>query len=415
MIDFMEFNGFLRDNGSVGVRNIVGIIPAGKCANRLAHRIWQAAQSDTVTEPGRDSSLSVFPILHTHPCTFLEHDNRTAFRTLSNIGKNPNLAAVVVVGLGCEQLSTAELAESIAEAQKPVASVTVEESGGMEKAFHKGLDAVKTFLSDTESAERQRFPIEKLTLALKCGGSSAVSAVSCNPALGAATDRLIAAGGSAVFAEILENVGAEHLIEKRATSKAVYHKIVSHIRDMEEQIEKTGFDIRGSEPTKGNIESGLTTIEEKALGALMKTGTTPIVEALDYGEQAVEKGVNFVFTPDDTPELLMAMAASGAQVLVFTTGGGMPARLQRTPAMVGRFDLLPMIRVVGNTHDYEAMREFFDINAGTIIEKTESIVAVGDKILDEVIAVASGKQPAMERMEIDYIEPLKMYAGGPLI
>ena len=401
----MEFKAFMRPDGSAGVRNYLAIIPAGKCANRLAYRIFKETENLSGEIDG------VLPLLHTHPCVSLPEDNERALRILAGLGKNPNVAGAIYVGVGCEPLSAESLADQASESGKPIAWVTIKAAGSFDAAVDAGKQIVAKMVRSFAGMERTAVSVEHLTIALKCGGSSAASSISSNPAVGHAMDLVVEGGGTVIFAEVLENVGAEEILARRAANKDVLDTIYECIRRMESRVRQLGVDIRGAEPTQANIEAGLTTLEEKSLGAVMKTGSCPIVGALRYGEAPRQPGLHFMDSPDDTPELFMGMAAAGAQLLVFSVGGGVAAKLQRTPGEVGRFDLVPVIKVIGDPHAYKGMEEYFDINAGTVIEGIEGVRDVGQRIFNEVLGVASGKRTKMELMRCDYREPLSIWCS----
>jgi len=398
----MEFLGYERPGDLVGVRNYVALIPAGRCANELAARI-----ADEVGE-------GVVALLHNQPCIHLKPDNEMALRTLIGLGTNPNVAAAIVVGIGCEGLPPQDIAEGIAKSNKPLELLTIEREGSYQATLDKGVRVAQKMLGDASLLKRKPFDLSHLTLALKCGGSDTTSAVACNPVIGWATDTIIAQGGSAIFSETAEIIGAEHILAKRAANEEISRRIYEIVARMESRIRDAGVDIRGSEPTPGNIRGGLTTLEEKSLGAIVKAGTVPIQGVLEWSERPQGKGLFFMDGSANSPQIFLGMAAAGAQILAFGFGGGLPARFRTTPsASGGGLPILPVIKILGNPKDSEE-KEYFDIYVGTIIEGQESVPEAGERLLREIIAVASGKPTKLE-MFSRYREIMEMYAMGPVL
>ncbi|MCD6536187.1 MAG: UxaA family hydrolase, partial [Thaumarchaeota archaeon] len=268
----MEFMGFQRENGEIGVRNYVAVIPTVGCANEVAEAI-----ADRV--PGSK------PLLHHQGCCMIQSDIEVVERTLMGLGSNPNVAAVVLVGLGCESVSIDKVGDGIAETGKPVESVVIQDIGGFSKAVEKGVEAARKGVEHAERFKRQSFDLSNLTVGIKCGSSDATSGIVSNPAVGLVIDRLIDEGGTAIFGEITEMIGAEYVLARRAKTSEVAEQILKVVHELEEKIKSLGVDIRGSNPTPGNIRGGLSTIEEKSLGAIVKGGSKPIQGVLDYGEK----------------------------------------------------------------------------------------------------------------------------------
>jgi len=398
----MEFLGYERPDGLVGVRSYVALIPAGRCANELAARIADEVGGGVVA------------LLHNQPCVHLKPDNEMALRTLIGLGMNPNVAAAIVIGIGCEGLPPQDIAEGIAKTDKPVELLTIEREGDYQKTLDRGIRIAQDMLADVSLLRRQPFDISHLILALKCGGSDATSAVACNPVAGWAADALIAQGGSAVFTETAEIIGAEHILAERAADERIAQRIYEVVARMEDRIRDAGVDVRGSEPTPGNIQGGLTTLEEKSLGAISKAGTTPIRGVLEWSEKPHGKGLFFMDCSANTPQIFLGMAAAGAQILTFGFGGGLPARFRGTPASSGGgLPILPVIKILGNPED-SSEKEYFDIYVGTVVEGQEPVSEAGERLLKEIIAVASGKPTKLE-MSPRYQEIMEVYSTGPTL
>ena len=400
--EITEFLGYERPDGSVGVRNYVALIPAGKCANGLAASIAD------------DVGSGVVALLHNQPCIHLKPDNEMALRILIGLGTNPNVAAAIVVGIGCESLPPEDIADGIASSGKPLELLTIENQGDYQTVLDKGVRVAKEMLADASLMKRKPFDPGHLALAVKCGGSDTTSALACNPVAGWAVDSIIAQGGTAVFSETAELIGAEHIVARRAADQATAKRIYEVVDRMEKRVEDAGVDIRGSEPTPGNILGGLTTVEEKSLGAIAKSGTSPLRGVLEWGERPPAKGLFFMDGSANSPQMLLGLAATGAQVMTYGVGGGLPARFRTVPALgFGALPILPMIKILSHPKEVKE-KEYFDIYAGTIIEGKESVSEVGQRLLQEIVAVASGKPTRLE-MSSRYREVMEMYTTGPIL
>ena len=396
----MEFQGYKRADGSVGVRNHVLVVSASNCANELATMISQGVKG-------------TLALTHNHECTRLQPDTERAMRTLVGMGSNPNVAAALVVGLGCDHLPASEIAEGIAQSQRPVEAVTIEEMGGFQEALERGTKAARHMVSQASGAQRQPYDLGQITLGVKCTGTDTMSALAGHRAVGRAYDVVIGSGGRAMFSETAELIGAEHIIARRAASKEVAQRLYEVVERMEKAIVTAGVDIRGSQPTRGNIQGGITTLEEKSLSAIVKSGTTPLVGVLEYAERPQGKGLFFMDGTAMTSQLFAGMAAVGAQLLILSVGGGLPARFRNLTGYAGWLPVVPVIKVLSNPSDSREA-EYFDIYAGGIVEGKEPAEQVGDRLIQEILAIASGKPSRSER-HFAYQEPLELYATGPLL
>ncbi len=398
----MEFQGYARPDGSVGIRNYGVVIPGGRCANELATRI-------------ADGVPGVVALVHNQPCIHLKSDNQMALRALIGLGRNPNTAAALIVGLGCEGLPLEELAEGILQTRKRVELLTIAKEGNYQAVLDKGLRIAREMVAETSLLKRQPFDLSHLTLGLKCGGSDATSALASNPVAGWAADKIIAAGGRALFTETAEIIGAEHILGKRAEDQKTAQHLYAIVNRLEKRIREAGVDIRGSEPTPGNIQGGLTTLEEKSLGAIAKSGSAPLRGVLEWAERPEGKGLFFMDGSANTPQVSLGLAAAGAQVMTFGFGGGLPARFRYLPALSGgSLPILPTVKILGNPMD-AGEKEHFDIYVGTIIEGKEGIAQAGEKLLQEILDVASGKPTKLENMGSPYREVMEIYQTGPTL
>ncbi|MBN1151977.1 MAG: UxaA family hydrolase [Dehalococcoidia bacterium] len=397
----MEFMGYPRANGSVGARNYVAVIPAVQCGNELADRI--------ATEVGGP----VVALTHNAACVNIPSDKEMVHRTLVGLGANPNVAAAIVVGIGCDGPPAGPIAEEIARTGKPVELVTIEREGTYEKAVEKGVRFARQMRADSSTLQREPFDISHLVFASKCTGSTPASIMACNPAVGWAADALVAAGGTFIFSETTEIIGAEHLLARRAVNQEVASRIIEVAERLERRIRATGEDIRGSQPNPGNIWGGMTTLEEKSLGAIAKSGSSPISGVLEWGERPSGHGMYFMDGAANTPQIFLGFAAGGAQVMSLNYGAGLPTRYHNFTCAVGGIATVPVMKVFSSPQDVSQM-EYFDIYAGTIIEGRETVADVGQRLLEELAAIASGK-PARQEMNARYREPLIMYYTGPIL
>jgi len=374
----MNFFGYRRPDGTVGIRNHVLVMPTVNCANLVARKISAVVKGTTWFE-------------HQHGCAQLAPDAAQTARALIGHGTHPNVYGVVVVGLGCEVVLAKDVAAEIKKQcpYKPVHLVIIQEEGGELKAIESGSAAAQQMVLEASMITREPIDVSELILGTECGGSDACSGLSGNPALGTASDLLIDLGGTSILAETAELIGAEHIIAERAINEDVKKRCYATIKDFEEMAMKSGVDMRGGNPTPGNIEGGLSSIEEKSLGCVYKAGTRPLQDVIGWAEKINKKGLIFMDTPGNDIEQLTGMVAGGCQIVVFTTGRGTPTG---SP-------IVPTIKVATNTTTYDNMRGNMDLNAGTIISGDETIEQVGQRILKEMLQVASGKMTKAEILE----------------
>ncbi|NOU95017.1 altronate dehydratase [Paenibacillus sp. LMG 31456] len=377
-----KFWGYRRKDGAVGVRNHVLILPTIVCATQSAMRITELVQG-TVS------------FVHQHGCAQVGVDYDQTFRTYVGIGCNPNVYGVVVLGLGCETHQGRSVANEIAKRTgKPVELVSIQDHGGTLMTIAKGAQVAARMVQDASMQRREECDISELIVATECGGSDACSGLSANPAVGVVSDMIVDGGGTAILAETSEIIGAEHLLADRAVDDKVAKRVYEVIEAMEQKAIFMGVDIRTGNPTPGNIKGGLSSLEEKSLGAAAKAGSRPLQELINYAENPTKKGLVWMDTPGQDIEQLTGMVAGGAQVVLFTSGRGTPTG---SP-------IAPVIKIATNTRMFENMSDNMDMNAGTIIEGKESVQDVGQRIYDEVLQVATGK---MTKAEI-----LKQYDFG---
>ena len=362
------FLGYKRNDGTVGVRNHVLILPTTVCASHVARRITEEA-------PG------TIPLPHEHGCAQKGADCERTKDTLVGIARNPNVAAVLLVGLGCETISAPEAKEEIVSSKKPVEILIIQDSGGTQQSIQKGSIIARKLLEYAGKLEREPVDIGSLIVATQCGGSDACSGISGNPSSGHAADLIVEAGGTVILAETTEMIGAEHLLAERAVNENVARQIVGLVHRVEDRAQALGVDMRGANPAPGNIAGGITTLEEKSLGAIVKAGMSTVNEVLEYGQRPTRKGLVIMDSPGQDTASIAGELASGAQIITFTTGRGTPAG---SP-------VAPVIKIATNSIMFSRMSDNMDINAGTIIDGEETPQEVGKRIFNEILEVASGK------------------------
>jgi len=369
----MKITGYKRPDGSVGFRNHIAILASVGCANDVALRIGRMYPS-------------VLVLTHRQGCAQLGDDKDQTARTLVGLGKNPNIAGLLIIGMGCESITAHYLADEISKTGKIVEVLVVLDEGGLTAALPRGTKLIDLMVREASQMERVPCDPEHLTLGIKCGLSDTTSGVASNPATGIAADMLVESGGTVIFGETPEVIGAEHILAKRATSRGVGEKLYRLVNQCEERVRASGMDIRGANPAPGNIAGGITTIEEKSLGAIKKGGGTRLQGVLGYGDIPKKRGLFFMDGPGRTPEALTGLTATGAQVIIFSTGGGSPAG---TP-------ISPVIKVTGNPQTAQRLSGHIDVDVSSILRGEESLQEAGESIFQELLTVASGKATKAE-------------------
>ncbi len=364
----MNFLGYRRPDGKVGVRNHVIILPSVACSSEVGNAIARKVKD-------------VISIFHPHGCAQLPFDAEQTSRTLIGVGKNPNVAAVLVVGLGCEVVEAPSIASKIAESGKPVKSLVIQEVGGTLKTIREGVRIVREMVFYASQLKREKVKLDSLVLGVECGGSDACSGISANPALGVTSDLWIKEGGTIILSETTESIGAEHILARRAINQRVRKRILNIVKRTEMRALNLGLDIGRANPAPGNYAGGITTLEEKSLGCITKAGTSKIMEVLEYAESPTQRGLVLMDTPGQDAESVTDLIAGGTQIIAFTTGRGNP---MGSP-------IAPVIKIATNSYVYRRMKENMDNNAGEIITGRKTVQEIGEKIFREVIRVASGK------------------------
>ncbi|MEO6237404.1 MAG: UxaA family hydrolase [Vicinamibacterales bacterium] len=372
-----SFLGYRRPDGRVGVRNHLLVVPTVICSSVVAERVAAAVAPIGTALP------------HTAGCGQLGPDMTTTHETLAAYCGHPNVGAVLVIALGCEQVVAQHLADAARSAGKPAHIVAIQSEGGTIRATARATAIARELVAELAATGREPCDIAELILSVKCGGSDYTSGLASNPALGRVADRLIDLGGAAVLGEIAEIMGAEHLLAARASNPETARRLIRVIQRVETDAMALGLDIRGTQPSPGNIRGGLTTIEEKSLGATHKGGErSPLADVVGYSAPITRKGLTVMDTPGLDVESVTGMVGGGAQAVVFTTGLGTPTG---NP-------IAPVIKITGNARTAEAMADNIDLDVSGVLDDSETLEAAAGRLFDEVLAVCSGRDAAAERL-----------------
>ncbi len=382
------FQGFRRDSGRVGTRNYVGILTSVNCSASVARFIAQAAEREGLLAdyPNVDG---VVALVHGTGCGMaMSGEGYDLFKRVQwGYAGHPNLAGVLLVGLGCEVFQIPRFMEAYGLSEgESFRTMTIQGEGGTRRTIDQGLAVLREMLPRANAARRKACPAGELTLALQCGGSDGYSGITANPALGAAADLLVRNGGTAILSETPEIYGAEHLLTRRAESREVGEKLIARIKWWEDYTARNGGEMNNN-PSPGNKAGGLTTILEKSLGAAAKGGTTTLRGVYLYGERVDRRGFVFMDSPGYDPCSVTGQVAAGANVVCFTTGRG--SAFGYKPA--------PSIKLATNSQVYTRMTDDMDINCGDVLEGV-SIEDKGREIFETILAVASGRPSKSEAL-----------------
>ena len=386
-----HFQGYGRPDGKVGARNYVAVISSVNCSASVSRYVADRFRSADFARdfPHVDG---VIPITHKTGCgvqTGQPHE--LLKRTLAGVARHPNVAGYVMIGLGCEvnQVHLVRDQYKLNVLRSPAEAaptfINIQEAGGTAKTVDAAARAVLELCKRANEFRRTKQPISHLVLATNCGGSDGASGITANPALGIAGDELIRFGGTSVLAETPEIYGAEHLLLRRAATREIAEKLMDRLRWWENHVKLFGATIDNN-PSYGNKAGGLTTIWEKSLGAVAKAGHSPLMAVYDYAEPITAKGLCFMDTPGYDPVSMTGLVCGGCTIGCFTTGRGSVYGCKPSPS----------IKIATNTPLYEHMSDDIDINAGAILDGAQSIEQVGQRILDKIIAVASGEKTKSE-------------------
>jgi altronate hydrolase len=381
------FQGYRRKTGKVGTRNYIGVLTSVNCSATVARIIADAFNRTNILEdfPNIDG---VVPFVMGSGCGMAGRGSEgydVLQRTQWGYANHPNLAGVLMVGLGCEVMQISDLEDRYGLKENEMfRTMTIQATGGTRKTVEHGVEMIKEMLADANAQMRQAVPVSEIMLALQCGGSDGYSGITANPALGFAADLLVAEGGTAVLAETPEIYGAEHLLTRRAATREIGEKLIDIIHWWEDYAARNKGEMNNN-PSPGNKAGGLTTILEKSLGAAAKGGTTTMRGVFHYAEPIDTRGFVFMDSPGYDPVGATGQVASGCTVIAFTTGRGSAFGFKPTPS----------IKLATNSDLYNRQTEDMDINCGDILDGV-TIEEKGREIFEEIIAVASGKKSKSE-------------------
>jgi len=388
----MTFSGFRRPDGRVGTRNFLLIVPTSMCASHEAQQISIIAEYTLYTRQQFPNVDGIVAIPHNKGCGCQDGSNiDVMLRTLSNYADHPNVGGVILIDLGCEKTNLAIVEKYLLNREKafakPVAKIGIQEVGGTQAAIAQGLKEVEGMLPEVNRVVREEVPVSELVLAVKCGGSDGFSGISANPSLGRAADLLVRSGGTVLISEVPEFCGAEHILANRArdvaTGKAVYEMV-----DWYKGYASKFGAVLNQNPSAGNKVGGLLNITIKSLGAIAKAGTTRVEGVVNYAETPARRGLNLMQGPGYDQESTPGLVAAGATVVVFTTGRG---------TTIGNA-IAPVIKLASNSRVFERMSNDLDLSAGGVVDGTETIDQVGQRVFDHVVKVAGGE--VMAKAEI---------------
>ena len=385
------FMGIVRPDGRVATRNYIGILSTVNCSATVVRAIADHFRTDRegrgllADTPNIDG---VVALSHGTGCGMGSTGEPIDVlrRTLGGYARHANFAGVLVIGLGCEsnQISSLFGAQNLKE-NDLLRTFSIQDSGGTRKAIAQGVAQVKEMLAVANNVHRERVPASHLLLGLQCGGSDGYSGITANPALGRAVDLLVEHGGTAILSETPEIYGAEHLLTRRAVSRAVGDKLIERIKWWEDYTARTGGEMNNN-PSPGNKEGGLTTIFEKSLGAVAKGGTTNLVAVYEYAEPVTAKGFVFMDTPGYDPVSATGQVAGGANMICFTTGRGSAYGCAPSPSL----------KLATNTALWNRQEEDIDINCGEIVDGNTTVNEVGERFFQMILETASGKKSKSE-------------------
>jgi len=398
-----SWQGFKRGNGKVGTRNYLAVISTVNCSATVSRYVAQRFNQQGGLA-GFANIDGVVALTHGTGCglNIKGEGYDILARTIWGYANNPNFGGVVVIGLGCEGNQISYLKERYGiEEGRLFRTLTIQDTGGTQKTIAAACDGLREMLPDVNAQTRGAASAADLVVALQCGGSDGYSGISANPALGVAADLIVKHGGTAILSETPEIYGAEHLLTRRARSPEVGKKLIERIEWWRRYCDREGAEMNNN-PSPGNKLGGLTTILEKSLGAVAKSGTSPLNAVYQYAEPVTEKGFVYVDTPGHDPVCSTGQIASGANIMCFTTGRG----------NVQGYKPVPTIKLATNTDMYERMKEDMDLNCGTIVTGEETIEAAGQRIFLKLLAVASGERTWSEQYDYGDNEFVPWHIGA---
>ena len=398
-----EFLGYHRDDGTVGTRNYIGILTSVNCSGSVAKFVAEEAEKSGLLKRYKNVD-GVVPIVHGSGCGMANSGEGydLLFRTLSGYARNPNFAAILLIGLGCEVMEINDLVgKSRLKSKETFRYMTIQNEGGTSRTIERGISTLKELLKYADQCERKPASVSKLTIGLQCGGSDGYSGITANPALGVASDILVQNGGTSILSETPEIYGAEHLLTRRALTEEIGKKLLDRISWWETYTARNGGEMNNN-PSPGNKRGGLTTILEKSLGAVAKGGVSPLAGVFEYGEKINTHGFVYMDSPGYDPCSVTGQIASGANIIVFTTGRGSVSGYKPTPC----------IKLSTNTSMYRRMSGDMDLDCGDIIEEGVNLEEKGKQIFEQIVRVASGQKTKSEELGFGGLEFVPWQIGA---
>lgn len=396
------FAGYRRANGDAGTRNYIGIVTSVNCSASTAKMIADRFRPHDLEQ--FENVDGVVALTHQSGCGLISESDgaRTLLRTLQGYAQHPNMAGVLLLGLGCEMMQLDLISQDLEFSPDVVVErLTIQGSGGVRATVQQGVDRIREMLPRINLFRREPIDAGELILGLNCGGSDGYSGITANPALGIASDMLVGLGGASVLAETPEVFGAEHLLTRRAVSERVGNALLERL-DWWRGYAEAGGGTLDNNPSPGNKQGGLTTILEKSLGAVAKAGQTELSHVLRYAEPIPRPGLSFMDTPGYDPVSVTGLVAGGATVVCFTTGRGSVLGCKPVPS----------IKIATNSALARSMADDIDIDAGVIVEDGTTVEQVGREIFEAILRVASGELTASEELGIGQDEFVPWQLGS---
>ena len=370
----MEFYGYKRPDGLVGIRNHVLILPTVGCAAETCRIIAGLVNGAT-------------SMINQNGCGEVEGNRKLTQTVLAGLAANPNVYGTILVGLGCEPNSVEVMAEIIGKmTNKPLKTLVIQEEGGTVKTICKAVQIAQQMVSEASACQPAPVNVSELMLGIECGGSDATSGLAANPVMGCVSDMLVESGGTSMFSETPEIIGAEHILASRCTTQLMGQKLLDMCTELENDLRKVNENLRSGQPSPGNKAGGITTLEEKSLGCIHKGGTKPIVEVIDCAQKPSRKGLVYMNTPGYDLLSVTAKVAAGCQLIVFTTGRGNP---------IGN-PIAPVLKVTANEDLFVKMKDNMDLDLSPVIRGDKSLAIMADDVFSEIIKVANGKKTKAE-------------------
>lgn len=370
----MKFLGYRRTDGTVGIRNHVLILPTVGCANETC-RIIAGLVNGAVS------------LVNQNGCGEVEGNRKITQLVMSGLAANPNVYGVILVGLGCEPNSAGIMADIIrSKTNKPLQTIVIQEEGGTVNTICKAVKIAQYMISEASSCLPEECDLSELMLGIECGGSDATSGLVANPVMGYVSDCLIDQGGTTMFSETPEIIGAEHILARRCCTEEMGQKLLGLCRRMEEDLLKVNENLRSGQPSPGNKAGGITTLEEKSLGCIHKGGSKQIAEVVEYACKPTQKGLIYMDTPGYDLLSVTAKVAAGCQLIVFTTGRGNP---------IGN-PVAPVLKVTANKELFIHMNDNMDMDFSAVLDGGKTMEEMGREVLTEIVRVANGKKTKTE-------------------